>query len=155
MNQMSDEDIMKIKVALLEASKEAGMVGPEHDQKLVDSTKVGVAEALKDTGVIDAVTRPEPQVQPKSLAESLSISFKDLPEDTKANVIEMIGLPRPEAPSPAGSDQALKHVQAVTEAQTPIVDVNAQKQAELALKNKQIDKQSSFPISKFRKKGKV
>ena len=141
MNQMSDEDIMKMKVAILEALKEAGAVGPEHDQKLVDSTKVGTLETLKDTGVIDKLNQPTPTAPvtpPKSLAESLSIAFKDLPEDTKAQVIMQLGLPRPQGVSPSASTQIVQHVEALKKVQTPVVDPN---------------KQSSFPISKFRKGG--
>ncbi len=45
---MEDEDMDKIKVAMLEVLKDAGAVGEEADQKMVDSTKVGVVESLKD-----------------------------------------------------------------------------------------------------------
>lgn len=153
MNQQSDEDIMKMKVAIIEALRDAGAVGPEHDAKLVDSTKVGVLETLKESGVLDAVNKPETIPPPKSLAESLSIAFKDLPEDTKKAVIVQLGLPEPTGVSPAGSDQITKHVTAIKQAETPVIDVNAHKAADIALKSKQLD-MSSFPISKFRKGGK-
>jgi hypothetical protein len=119
MNQQSDEDIIKMKVAIIEALRDAGAVGSEMEQRLVDSTKVGVLESMKEAGMID-----KPQ---KSLAESLNISFKDLPEDTKKAVIVQLGLPEPKSVSPAGSDQISKHVDSIK------------------------PDMSSFPISKFRK----
>ena len=50
---LTDEQIQAIKIAVLETLKDAQVVGPQADQKLVDSTKVGVVEALRDTGMID------------------------------------------------------------------------------------------------------
>lgn len=51
--QMTEDQITKIKIAVAEVLKDMGIVGPEADQRLVDSTKVGVVEALKDTGMLD------------------------------------------------------------------------------------------------------
>lgn len=47
-NQMTEEQIMKMKVAMAETLKDAGVAGPEAEQKQIDTTKIGVAEAAKD-----------------------------------------------------------------------------------------------------------
>ena len=51
--QMSDPQMEKLQVALAQVLKDAGIAGPEAEQKQIDTTKVGVVEALKDTGLID------------------------------------------------------------------------------------------------------
>jgi hypothetical protein len=151
MNQMSDADITKMKVAILETLKDAGAVGPEHDKTLVDSTKVGVLESLKESGMIDKVNKAAEPVSPVADNPEIdAIPYKDAPEDIKRQMEKNAGLIPSTGVSPAGTDQVVKHVQAIKSAETPIVDINSQKQAELALKEKQM---SSYPISKFRKAG--
>lgn len=107
---LSDEQIKKVKIAVLQSLKDAGVVGPQLEEMMIKSTQVGTLQTLKDTGLADGLNKQE---QPKSLAESLSIAFKDLPEDTKAAVIESLGLPRPISPSPSGTDQLNKHAQTI------------------------------------------
>ena len=48
---MTNEQIDQMKVAVLEVLKDAGVVGQEADQKLVDSTKLGMLEASQDLRV--------------------------------------------------------------------------------------------------------
>ena len=48
--QMTEDQIAQIKVAVLEVMKDAGLVGPDAEQQQVDSTKMGVAEVIKDLG---------------------------------------------------------------------------------------------------------
>jgi hypothetical protein len=112
LGQMTESTIKQIQIAVLQTLKDAGIVGPELEEKLTMSTQVGTLQALKDSGVIDSLSTPK-ATPAKPLTETLSISFKDLPEDTKAEVIQMIGLPRPTAPSPAFSDQKQKESQVV------------------------------------------
>ncbi len=81
---VSEEQITKIKVAIAETMKDLGAVGPEADQKLVDSTKLGVAEAMKDMGMID-----KPKEQPQN---KVSISYKDLPPEGKVQAAEQAGI---------------------------------------------------------------
>lgn len=57
MAQTTNEDVEKIKVAVLEVLKDAGLVGPENDQRLIDSTKTGVAEVMTDL----SGSQPQPQ----------------------------------------------------------------------------------------------
>jgi hypothetical protein len=76
-----------MKTAFLETLKDAGVVGPTADQKLVDSTKVGVLEAMKDTNMLT----PQ-QSQQNTKGPSESISFKDLPPEGKVQMAQKVGI---------------------------------------------------------------
>lgn len=135
--QMTEEQIMRMKVAIVEAMKDSGAVGPVAENRMVDTTKVGVLQALKDSGIADAVGQGQ-QVQEKPLSESLSITYKDLPEDVKREVEAKIGLTPSKGISPTGSQQVDTH------AKTAIAVQNATNpQAEIALKAKTLDQQQS------------
>lgn len=45
---LNEEQIMQMKVAILEVLKDAGVVGKEKEQQLVDASKVGTLETLQD-----------------------------------------------------------------------------------------------------------
>ena len=45
--EINEEQLLQMKVAILETLKEAGVVGEEADQRAIDTTKVGVAETLQ------------------------------------------------------------------------------------------------------------
>lgn len=81
---LTEEQLNMIKIAMLETLKDADVIGDSADQKLVDSTKVGVVEALKDTGMIN---KPQEVKEP-----SQSISFKDLPPEGKAQMAAKAGI---------------------------------------------------------------
>lgn len=87
---LSETQLLQMKTSLLEALKESGQVGPEADQKLVDSTKLGVAEAMKDLDMINKPQQQETPEQPKAPSES--ISFKDLPPTGKAQMAAKVGI---------------------------------------------------------------
>lgn len=142
---MSEEQINNIKIAVLQALSDVEEIGPKADKKDEEITKYAVVQALQDTGLaknIQQAAAGTPQAQPKSLAESLNIAFKDLPEDTKADVVVALGFPRPQVPSPAGTEQAESH----SDMRNTVED-NANKKEELRLKaedlrikEKQVDK---------------
>ena len=44
-----------VAIAVVEVLKELGLVGQEADQKMVDSTKVGVIEALQQSGLAKSI----------------------------------------------------------------------------------------------------
>ncbi len=85
---LNEEQVTQMKVAMVEALKDSGVVGPAADQKLVDSTKVGAVEALKDTGLLDQMGK-QPEA-PKGPSES--ISFKDLPASGKSQMAYQAGI---------------------------------------------------------------
>lgn len=131
--QMTEEQIMKMKVAIVEAMKDSGAVGPEAESRMVDTTKVGVLEALHQSGMADKLNQGQ-QVQEKPLSESLNITYKDLPEDVKREVEAKIGLTPSKLISPTGTqqvDQATQTKIAVQNANNP--------QHELALKEQALN----------------
>ena len=87
---INEEQLKQIQIAVLQALKDSGMVGPEADQKLVDSTKLGTLETLKETGVLDKMNQPKEQVQAKGPSES--ISFKDLPPIGQVQMAQKAGI---------------------------------------------------------------
>lgn len=85
---LTEDQITQMKVAILEALKEAGEIGEEASEKRIMETKVGATEALRDTGVIEKQGK-QPEA-PKGPSES--ISFKDLPPDGKAQMAAKVGI---------------------------------------------------------------
>lgn len=45
---LNEDQVMQMKIAMMEVAKDLGLAGESKDQQLVDSTKVGMMEALKD-----------------------------------------------------------------------------------------------------------
>lgn len=137
--QLNDNQMAMVKMAVLQALKDAGEVGQEASERRVMENKVGTLQALKDSGLADKMMGPGEQ---KDISESMSIAFKDLPEDTKADVIQSIGLPRPHMESPSYTDQK----GATLEAQNTIEDNENKKreldikEAELHIKARQVNK---------------
>lgn len=84
---ITDDNLTKMKVAVVEAMKDMGAVGPEAEQRMVDTTKLGVVEALKDSGMLD---KKEAQVPAKAPSES--ISFKDMPKSGKIQMAQKVGI---------------------------------------------------------------
>lgn len=50
---LTDQQMDKIKIGVAEVLKDAEVVGPGADEKLIQTTKIGAVEALKDTGLIE------------------------------------------------------------------------------------------------------
>ena len=167
MNQMSDEDIMKMKIAILESLKEAGAVGPEHDQKMVDSTKIGVLESLKESGMMDKINKPESEIEDNP--ELAPIPYKDAPSDIRRQMEAKAGLvpSQVEAEAPIEVDSKMKMTDAILKTkqvgqsdvkneqdfaikQKQVGQADIQGDRDYEIKNKQVS-MKSYPISKFRK----
>lgn len=88
--EITDEQILKMKIGIVEAMKESGAIGPEAEKRLVDSTKLGVLEVLKDTGLTDGAG--EKGQAEANKPPSRSISFKDLPPDGKEQLAAQAGI---------------------------------------------------------------
>lgn len=82
--ELDEQSIDKIKVAIAETLQDLGAVGQEADQKMVETTKLGVAEAMRDLGMVD---KAKPQEKNK-----VSISYKDLPPEGKVQAAEQAGI---------------------------------------------------------------
>ena len=52
---LSEDQLTKIKIAVLEALKDAGEVGQEASERRVDENKLGTVEALKESGLAEAI----------------------------------------------------------------------------------------------------
>ena len=129
---VDENTLTKMKIAFVEAAKDTEMAGPKAEQRLVDSTKVGVLESLKQSGILDKINQAGTIDNP----ELAPIPYKDAPEDIKRQMEKNAGLIPSKGISPTGTDQVVKQVEAIKNAKTPIVNPN---------------KQSPYPISKFRK----
>ena len=122
---VTEESLQKMQIALLTALKDSGAVGPEMEARLVDSTKLGVAQTLKDIGLLDKLNKPDPGVMDNP--ELDAIPYKDAPEDIKRQMEARAGLIPSKGISPAGTDQVTKQVAAEKNAATPIADPNMSK----------------------------
>lgn len=108
-------------------------IGANASDEQLTKMKMALLQGLQETGLAQDIQAAAKPPQPKSLAESLSIAFKDLPEDTKADVIQALGFPRPDMLSPTAQDQAVKHAQAIN-----TVEDNKREDRELDLKEAEL-----------------
>jgi hypothetical protein len=115
---MTEDQITQMKIAVLEVLKETGVIGQQADEKLVESTKVGTLEALKDTGIADKVLQTQDDDPVES---SITINYKDAPEDVKRQMESEAGFTPSETISPIAVDQAIKIKAAETAANKPVV----------------------------------
>ena len=86
--QTTDQQADKIKIAVMEVMKDliTNKILPDEEQRIMEN-KVGMAEALKDTGLLD---KPKEQVADKG--PSKSISFKDLPPSGQSQLAAQAGI---------------------------------------------------------------
>ena len=66
---LSEDQLTKIKVAVLEALKEAGEIGKEGEERRIDENKLGTLEALKESGLAEKILGDDDQGDPKTEAE--------------------------------------------------------------------------------------
>ena len=85
--QLTQNQIDAIKLAVLEVLNDAQVVGAKADEKLIESTKIGTVEALRDTGMLE---KNKPPVEKK--APSQSIPFKELPPEGKVQMAGQAGI---------------------------------------------------------------
>jgi hypothetical protein len=115
---LSDQQILQMKTALLESLKEAGEVGPEADQTKVQTTKIGVLEALHQSGLAKKVT----DMATPPAKESISIAYKDAPEDIKRQMEQEAGFQPSRQQSPVATDQAIDAAKLIAEQQRSDAD---------------------------------
>lgn len=87
--QMSQQQVMQMKIAILQVLKDAGLVGKEGDQRLVDSTKLGALQTLKDAGLLDQLSQ---QGKQNIEADDLVKLYHDAPPDVRAQILQKLGL---------------------------------------------------------------
>lgn len=84
---ISEEQLKQIEISVLKVLKDSGLVGQEAEQQMVESTKLGTLETLKETGMLD-----RPKAEPADKGPSRSISFKDLPIEGKTQLAAQAGI---------------------------------------------------------------
>lgn len=120
----TQEQMMKLKVAMLETMKDAGIAGNENNEAMVNTTKVGVLEALKESGILDKMVPVVPDNP-----ELDAIPYKDAPPSIKRQMEANAGL------TPA-TDDAPSDIAAKTKAAETIVKAGQADNAAEAAKAK-------------------
>lgn len=109
--QMSQQQMKQMQIAILQTLKDAKIVGPEGDKKLVDSTKLGTLTALKDAGLLK---KEEAEGGLKEEIQQLVKLYKDAPDDIRREIESKLGLKpseaEPVAPSQAESAKKLHDI---------------------------------------------
>lgn len=108
---LTEDQTTQMKVAILEALKEAGEVGQEASDKRIMEAKIGSVEALKDAGIIDKLNPPiadNPELD--------AIPYKDAPEDIKRQMEAKAGLTPSQESSPVDMAAKVKVAETVIKA---------------------------------------
>ena len=100
--QMSQQQMKQMKVAILQVLDETKAVGPAHDKQLVESTKLGTLQTLKDVGLIPEV---EQEGKPEDAMKGLISLYKDAPPDVRREIETKLGL-QPSQDEPVTLNQA-------------------------------------------------
>ncbi len=106
---LSDAQMKQMQMALLQALKDAGEVGPEADQTHEQITKFAVLSALKDAGLVKHIQDAGGAANAQPVKESVSINYKDAPEDVKRQMEQEAGFTPSQTLSPSATDQITKH----------------------------------------------
>ena len=126
---MGEAQLMQIKTAILEALKDAGEVGPEADQNHEQITKFAVLSALKDAGLVKHIQDAGTAATAQPVKESVSINYKDAPEDVKRQMESEAGFQPSNTLSPSATDQITKHSQTQIAKQKLAIDAEKVRQA--------------------------
>lgn len=110
-SMLTDAQSQKIMTMMAQVIKDTG-VGQHDPKEDIMKAKIGAAEALKETGVIDDTMQSANATIPQK-PPTESISYKDAPEDVKRQMEVQAGMTPSKGISPAGTDQIVKHYNAV------------------------------------------
>lgn len=151
----SEQQLTQIKMALLQALQDAGEIGQEASDKRVMETKFGALSALKDAGLTKHIQDAGGAANAQPVKETVSINYKDAPEDVKRQMEADAGFQPSETISPSGSDQIAKHAQIQQGAQqgdrqhavqvAQLAQTQQQQEQEAELAQQQLDQASSDP----------
>ena len=100
--QMSQTQINQMKIALLQVLKDTKTAGTDHEKALVESTKVGTLQTMKDVGLLDSLNN---QGKTNIEVDDLVKLYKDAPDDLRRQIEQKLGL-QPSASEPISPSQA-------------------------------------------------
>jgi hypothetical protein len=100
--QMSQQQIQQMKIAIAQVLQDTKAVGPGANEALVNSTKLGVLQTLKDVGL---VKQAEQEGKPGEAMAPLVNLYKMAPPDIKRQIETLLGL-QPSTEEPVTLDQA-------------------------------------------------
>jgi hypothetical protein len=105
--QMSDNQTKQMQIAVLQALKDAGAVGPQADQKQVLASKVGTLESLKESGLIDKMQTngQTPTVDQGKLDDDMVKIYQYASPDIRRQIEQKLGL-QPATDEPITPKQA-------------------------------------------------
>ena len=114
---MNDTQIMQMQIAVVKALRDAKAVGPEAQQQLVDSTKLGVLQTLKDAGLLDQLGQAG---DIKAETEDLIKLYKDAAPDVRRQIEQRLGLqPSQDEPISPSQAQSAVHLSNIAKNNTP------------------------------------
>ena len=149
--QMTDNQLKQIQIAVLQAMKDAGAVGPQADQKLVTASKLGTLQSLKDAGLIDKMGNQQAGLENRQkIIDDMVKIYKDSPDDVRRQIEASLGMQpsSSEDISPSQAETASKiHGMATATADTNLkakAQDHAEDQAQInaALKDKEIQQKN-------------
>lgn len=126
--QMSDNQIKQMQIALLSVLKDTQMVGSAGDKRLVDSTKLGVLQTLKDAGLLD---KEEAGGGLDKEIEQLVKLYKDAPDDIRRSIEMKLGLvPSQSEPISPSQSESAERLHKVVKSQHEMKVVDQQSELE-------------------------
>jgi len=90
--QMSENQIKQIQIAVLQAMKDAKVVGPAADEKLVTASKLGTLQSLKDAGLIDKMGQNQQPIDQTKVLDDMVKIYKDSPPEIRRQVEAALGM---------------------------------------------------------------
>ncbi len=110
MGQMTNNQLKQIQIALIQAMKDVGAVGPAADQKLVTASKIGTIQSLKDAGLMDKMGGGANADANQKVLDDMVKIYKDSPPDVRRQVEQALGMQpsNTETFSPAQADTLTK-----------------------------------------------
>lgn len=109
--QMSNNQMMQMQMAVVKALKDAQVAGPEADKRLVDSTKLGVLQTMKDAGLLDQLNQ---EGKTNIEVDDLVKLYHDAPDDVRRQIEQKLGFSpsqaEPISPSQAESAERLHKI---------------------------------------------
>ena len=77
-SQLTDQQLTQMKIAVLQALKDAGEVGQEASDKRVQESALGAIQAIKDTGLADSQPQdPKMQAELEAMTEELKMKKEE------------------------------------------------------------------------------